>query len=132
MDRHAVIGSKFRPMPDSSILIVRTATTRDELSRIAEQQFGDMVKGVVDVSRTVMAIGAELHADEEAALLDDGSSQQDLWGINLYPAETGDGFIEHDSMINVRPSQGNRSRGVEDATLRERIRDVVHHLVRDA
>ena len=119
-------------MPDPGIRIVRAAVTRVELARIAEQQFGDMVKGVVDLSRRVMAIGAELHADEEAALLEDGSSQQDLWGINLYPAESGDGFIEYDSMINVRPSQGNRSRGIEDEARRARIRDVVHELVSDA
>jgi hypothetical protein len=88
-----------------------------------------MVKAVVDVGRRVMAIGGELHSDEEAALLDDGSRQMDLWGINLYPAETGGSWIEYDSMINVRPAQGNRSRDVEDEALRRRIRDVVHALV---
>ena len=119
-------------MTESPIRIVRDAVTRDELARIAEHQFGDMVKGVVDVVRRMMAIGAELHADEEAALLEAGSIQRDLWGINLYPAETGDGFIEYDSMINVRPSQGNRSRGVEDEALRARIRQVIHQLVSDA
>ena len=119
-------------MSDPSTRIIRTAVRRDDLVRIAEQQFGDMVKGVVDVSRGILAIGAELHADEEALLLEDGSNQQDLWGINLYPADTGDGFIEYDSMINVRPSQGNRSRSVEDDALRARIRDVIRQLVSDA
>jgi len=61
-------------------------------------------------------------------LLDDGSKQADLWGINLYPEETGDDWIEYDSMINVRPSQGNRSRGVEDQALREAIRQIVQSL----
>lgn len=80
-----------------------------------------MVKAVVDVSRNIMAAGGELHSDEEALLIDDGSAQRDLWGINLYPGEMGDGWIEFDSMINVRPSQGNRSRDVEDPQLRARI-----------
>ena len=71
----------------------------------------------------------ELHSDEEAVLLDDGSAQQDLWGITLYPSEPGEDWIEFDSMINVRPIQGNRSRGVDDARLRERIRAVVSTLV---
>jgi hypothetical protein len=88
-----------------------------------------MVKAVVDVGRRVMAIGGELHSDEEAALLDDGSRQMDLWGINLYPAETGGSWIEYDSMINVRPAQGNRSRDVEDEALRRRIGDIVLALV---
>jgi hypothetical protein len=114
------------------IRIVQTSTSRGELAGMAEHQFGDMVKAVVDVARGVMAIGGELHADEEALLLESGSRQPDLWGVNLYPSETGDGFVEFDSMINVRPSQGNRSRGVEGADVRERIRDVVRRLVVDA
>jgi hypothetical protein len=76
-----------------------------------------------------MALGGELHAHEEAMLLEDGSIQEDLWGINLYPGETGDGWIELDSMINLRPSRGNRSRGVEDEGTRGSIREVVHSLV---
>lgn len=108
-----------------TIEIIRTPTTRAHLAEVAETQFGDMVKAVVDIQRGLMAIGAELHADEEAALLEDGSAQRDLWGINLYPAERGDGFIEFDSMINVRPAQGNASRDVENRELRDRIRAVV-------
>jgi Protein of unknown function (DUF5674) len=76
-----------------------------------------------------MAIGAELHADEEALLLEQGARQADLWGINLYPDRTNDELIEFDSMINVRPSQGNRSRGVDDATVQGMIRAVVGRLV---
>lgn len=102
---------------------------RSELTSFAEEQFGDMVKGVVDVTREVMAIGAELHSDEEAALLDDGSRQEDLWGINLYPGEPPTEWIEFDSMINVRPGQGNRSRDVEDPKLRETIRRIVDALI---
>ena len=109
--------------------ILRQPIARSDLAGLAEAQFGDMVKAVVDVARGVMAIGAELHSDEEAALLDDGSRQTDLWGINLYPNESGDGWIEFDSMINVRPSQGNRSRDVEDQGKRDEIRRVVAALV---
>lgn len=111
------------------IEILRQATSRARLSALAEAQFGDMVKAVVDVERRVMAIGGELHSDEEAALIEDGSAQEHLWGINLYPAESDDAWIEFDSMINVRPSQGNRSRDVEDGTLRDRIRQIVTVLV---
>ena len=113
------------PSQGVTIEILRGATSRARLASIAETQFGDMVKAVVDVRRRVLAIGGELHSDEEAALIEDGSAQRDLWGINLYPAEQGDAWIEFDSMINVRPSQGNRSRGVEDGALRDRIREIV-------
>ena len=102
-----------------TIEILRQATSRARLSTVAEAQFGDMVKAVVDVERRVMAVGGELHSDEEAALIEDGSAQANLWGVNLYPAEQGDAWIEFDSMINVRPSQGNRSRSIEDGARRD-------------
>ena len=97
---------------------------------LAEAGFGDMVKACVDVGRGLIAIGGELHSDEEALLLEDGSKQSDIWGINLYPEEPGDGWIEFDSMINVRPSQANRSRGVDDLSIQARIRLVVEGLIR--
>ncbi len=112
-----------------TIEIIRRPISRARLSSLAEAQFGDMVKAVVDVERGVMAIGGELQSDEEAALIEDGSAQEHLWGINLYPAEQGDAWLEFDSMINVRPSQRNRSRNVEDSALRDRIRRIVTGLV---
>jgi hypothetical protein len=114
------------PMP---IRIVGASVSRDELSSMAVGQFGDFVKAVVDVGRGVMAIGGELHADEEAILLEDGARQTDLWGINLYPGRPAGELIEFDSMINVRPSQNNRSRGVEDPSVRRLIEAVVERLV---
>jgi len=96
---------------------------------MASDRFGDMVKAVVDVERGVMAVDAELHADQEALLISEGSQQSDLWGINLYPDLDGEDFVEFDSMINLRPSQGNRSRGVEDQNLRARILSIVDNLV---
>jgi|SRR3989338_2673688 len=111
------------------INIVKNSISRDEIQTLTNERFGDMVKAVVDVARGAMAVGGEMHADEEAALLADGSRQTDLWGINLYPAQTGDAFIEFDSMINLRPSQNNRSRGVENPEIRETIRTIVRKLV---
>jgi uncharacterized protein DUF5674 len=116
-------------MDAMSIRIVRQPVSRAELRQLAEQQFGDFIKAVVDVGRGVMAVGGDLHADEEAGLLQDGARQADLWGVNLYPDQPGDGLIEFDSMINVRPSHGNRSRSVEDAVTRRRIQDIVERLV---
>ena len=110
--------------------IVRTPLSRSELVTIASEQFGDMVKAVVDIEREIMALGGELHSDEEALLLDDGSAQRNLWGVNLYPSATDADWIEYDSMINIRPSQGNRSRDVEDGALRATIKQIVTSLVR--
>ena len=111
------------------ITIIRNTVTRRELSNMAKQQFGDMLKAVVDVEQGIMAIGGELHSDEEALLLDQGSAQKNLWGINLYPERPVPEWIEFDSMINVRPSGGNRSRSVERADLREAITTIVNRLL---
>jgi uncharacterized protein DUF5674 len=117
-------------MDSDAARILREPIALAEVRDLARRRFGDMVKASVDIRRGVMAIGGELHSDEEALLLDDGGKQADVWGINLYPDEPGDAWIEFDSMINIRPSQGNRSRGVDDEATRAEIRGVVDRLVR--
>jgi hypothetical protein len=102
-----------------------------QLREAGEELFGDMVKAVVDVEKEVMAIAGELHADEEALLLEHDSRQENLWGINLYTERALPEMVEFDSMINIRPRQNNRSRGVEDAVLRERIVEIVRKLVEE-
>ncbi|MEO0110171.1 MAG: DUF5674 family protein [candidate division WOR-3 bacterium] len=109
--------------------IVREKVSIGELKKMAEGMFGDLVKAVVDVERKIMAIGGELHSDEEAVLIEDGSKQENLWGINLYPEIEGEGWIEFDSVINIRPSQGNRSRGVDNPEIRKKVVEVVNQLV---
>ena len=88
-----------------------------------------MVKAVVDIDKALLAIDAELHADLEAVLLENGSRQKSLWGINLYPELEGNDIIEFDSMINMRPSQGNMSRGVDDEIIRQKICMIVNEWV---
>ena len=103
--------------------------TLDELKVMAGAMFGDLVKAVVDVRQGTMSVDAELHSDEETFLLERGSDQEDLWGINLYPGLQGSDFVEFDSMINLRPSRGNRTRGVEDPAIRQRILAIIRSLV---
>lgn len=105
--------------------IVDEKLTIDELKQMAASTFGNMVKAVVDVDRGLIAVDAELHSDLEALLLEDGSKQRNIWGINLYPDLHGEELIEFDSLINIRPSQGNRSRGVENEEIRKKIISIV-------
>jgi len=102
----------------------------DELCRLAAERFGDLVKAVIDLERRIMIVDADLHADQEAEFLAGGSRQQDLWGINFYPDLPASDWLEFDSMINLRPSFGNRSRGVDDPATREKIATLVRDLVR--
>ena len=105
--------------------ILREKITREQLKTLAANTFVDMIKCVVDVKQGLLAVDAELHSDLESMLLENGSEQDYLWGFNLYPDETGDDFIEFDSLINIRFWQGNRSRDVEDENVREQIREIV-------
>jgi hypothetical protein len=102
-----------------------------ELKTMAEAMYGTLVKAVVDIRRKIMVVDAELHSDEEGMLLDDGSQQEDLWGINILPEfEKNDpNFVEFDSMINLRPAQGNRTRGVDDPEIRKSILSIVDGLI---
>ena len=111
----------------SQIIVVRDPTSRETLGSYTLD--GEMVKAVVDVAQQVMAIGGSLHADEEQMLLEAGARQQDLWGVNLHLDGPADAWVEFDSMINLRPSQGNRSRGVDDPALQEKILTIVKRLV---
>jgi hypothetical protein len=100
--------------------------TVDELHIMSEKMSEPFVKGVVDVTQRLLVVDAGLHSDEELLLLEQGSEQADLWGINLWPNSFGtDEFVEFDSLINIRPGQNNRSRSVEDPITQQLIYEIV-------
>jgi hypothetical protein len=104
--------------------------TKEELRKIADRTFGDMVKAVVDIAKKTVMIDAELHADIEQTMLENGSNQEDLWGINIYPDGFDDnGVVEFDSLINIRPWQNNRSRYVNDENIRKQIVEIVENKI---
>lgn len=110
--------------------IIAEKITREELKEIGRKSFNGLVKAVVDVEKEMMAIDAELHSDEEDFLIKNGSKQENLWGINLYPEKTGEEFLEFDSMINVRPSFGNKTRGVDNLEIQKKIKEIVSKLIK--
>lgn len=109
--------------------IVKETLPLETLKEIAANMFGNLVKAVVDIDKEVIALDAELHSDLEALLLENGSEQKNLWGVNLYPDIQGDDFIEFDSVINMRPSQNNISRGVDNEEIRKRIVKIVSKII---
>ena len=111
------------------MLILEHPISRAELKVYAANTFGDMIKCVADVDEGRLAIDADLHADLERLLLENGSQQTSLWGFNLYPDETGDDFIEYDSLINIRSWQGNPSRDVLDQGVRDKIASIVDKFI---
>ena len=111
------------------IVVAERSIAPVELRRLVDLYFGDMVKIVVDVRRRVAAVGGELHADAEQVLLSQGSAQADLWGANYYPGRGPDGCLEYTALINIRPSQGNRSMEIQDAETRRAVCEITHALI---
>ena len=111
------------------ILVVRERIDTASLRALVAGYFEDMLKYVVDVEREVAAVGGEMHADAEELLLEDGSSQGDLWGANYYPGRGREDCIEFTALINIRPSQGNRAMLIEDPETRERVRRITYALI---
>jgi hypothetical protein len=109
--------------------IIKDKISVDELEEMSKNMFDNLVKAVVDVDQNIMAVDGEMHSDLEGFLIEAGSSQENLWGINLYPEKFADDFVEFDSVINIRPRQNNRSRSVEDQKIQKKIIEIVDKLV---
>lgn len=110
--------------------IVKDKITKEELKALAHEQYGDIIKAVVDVAQGILGVGGELHVDIQSILIDKENAQgESTWGINLYLEKTGDDFIEFDSMINLKPALGNKTRGIESVEIQNEIHEIVNKLV---
>ena len=111
--------------------IVKDIVSREELKLLAHEQYGDIIKAVVDIEQEIMGVGGELHVDIQSILIEkENSKGVSTWGINLYLDKTGDDFVEFDSMINLKPNLGNKTRGIENEEIKEKIINIVHQLVK--
>lgn len=111
------------------ITIIKDKISREQIRQLAQERFGNMIKAVVDIEQGIMAAGGEWHADAEAVLLQDGSKQENLWGINIYPDNSDESLIAFVSLINIRPRVGNRSMEIQDPVIREKIQGIVTRLI---
>lgn len=112
-----------------SIKIIKQKISKHDITKLAQETYGEMVKGVADLHQNIIALGGELHADCEAVLLEQGSRQTDLWGFNIYPRKNQDERIEFTALINIRPAQGHRSLEIQDTNLRKHVRAIIDELV---
>jgi hypothetical protein len=108
-----------------NIKIIDKKIEESELREIAKDFYVDMIKGVVDIEREIIAMGGEYHMDANTIIIENGSKQQDIWGFNWYFDKTGDKRIEYVSLINIRPKQNNKTMEVEDPALRDKMKDVI-------
>ncbi len=111
--------------------IVTNKIPISELKEMSLNMLGNLVRAVVDIEKEIIALDAELHSDQEALLLKEGSRQEDLWGINIYPDLPASERIEFDAMINLRPSQNNRTRGIDSLEIQDKIMKIVHQIIEE-
>jgi len=107
------------------ILVVRKPVDEQTLNALAKEWHHTLVKGIADISLGSVALGGEWHMDANTKLIEEGSEQKNLWGFNVYPKESGDAAIEYNSLINIRPLQGNRSMEITSEETRKAVRRVV-------
>lgn len=91
--------------------------------------FVKMMKAVVDIERKIIAVDAEMYSDLETILLNNGSLQSDLWGVNIYPMKKKFERIEYTALINIRPSQGNRGMEILDESVKYKIDRIIDYLL---
>jgi len=110
--------------------VVKESIAVSELQEMAERFSGDFVKAVVDIEKKIMAVDAELHMDLlELLMQNEASEPKNIWGINIYPGKTREEFIEFNSMVNIKPGLGNKTRGVDNPEIQERIMQIVKKLI---
>ncbi|PIR04922.1 MAG: hypothetical protein COV57_01950 [Candidatus Liptonbacteria bacterium CG11_big_fil_rev_8_21_14_0_20_35_14] len=99
------------------------------VKEIAREFYKDMVKGVVDIEREVMALGGEWHMDSNQVLIKDGSKQYNVWGFNIYLNRKGKDRVEYTSLINIRPVDGNRSMEVKSFIICDKMYNIINKLI---
>ena len=108
------------------IRIINKVITKVEAKEIAKDFYVDMVKGVVDIEREIIALGGEYHMDANMMLIGNGSEQKNIWGFNFYPDENRIHFV---SLINIRPAQNNRTIEIQDENLRRQMEKIIRTLI---
>ena len=109
-----------------NILIVTDSIAVSELEAIAKEFYYPLLKGVVDIEKEVVAFGGEWHMDANKLLMESGSSQQNVWGFNIFLDRPHESWLEYTSLINIRPELGNRSTTVRDETIRDKMKNIIN------
>ena len=106
-----------------TIKIIKEKIKRDELGK-------DMIKGVVDIEKEIIALGGEFHSDANSLLIEkENSNQRNIWGFNISPNKPKEQWIEFVSLINIRPADNNLDMEIQDPKIKEKIKQIVDKLV---
>ncbi|MBM3250795.1 MAG: hypothetical protein FJZ07_00930 [Candidatus Nealsonbacteria bacterium] len=110
------------------IRTIKEKIREEELRDIAQKNYGEMVKAVVDIEKEIMVLGGEFHSDANEVLIKEGSEQKNIWGINIYPYKKREDWIEFISLINIRPADNNLDMEIKSKEVKEKIKKIVEKL----
>lgn len=111
------------------IQILNNKISIDEAKKLADGWYGTMIKGCVDIEQSRVALGGDYHIESSELLTKSGSKFEDVWGFNIRFEENPDGVLEFDSMVNLKPNFGNRSRGINNQEVSNKAREVIYNFI---
>lgn len=111
------------------IKILEEKIRKEELKKIAQENYGDMTKGVVDIEKEIIALGGEFHSEANEILIEKGSNQENVWGFNIYPEKQKEDRLEYDSLINIKPKQGNRDVIIGSEDIKEKMKNIINNQI---
>lgn len=114
---------------DTRIKILTEKISIDEVKKLADFWYGTMIKGAVDVENERVALGGDYHIEDSELLTSTGSKFEFVWGFNIRFEENPDGVLEFDSMVNIKPNLGNRSRGVNDLEIIKKATEIIYKFI---
>ena len=101
----------------------------DEVKELADYWYGTMIKGCVDIEQGRVALGGDYHIECSELLTSNNSKFQDVWGFNIRFEENPDGVLEFDSMVNIKPNLGNRSRSIDNDEVIKKARKIIYKFI---
>ena len=112
-----------------NITILDHKINAEEVKKLANLWYGTMIKGTVDIKLERVALGGDYHIEDSELLTSTGSKFEDIWGFNIRFEENKDGILEFDSMVNIKPNFGNRSREVNNEEIIKKATRIIYKFI---
>jgi hypothetical protein len=107
------------------VLLIRKKASNQEIEAMLKA-LETYIKVAVDIKREILAGGGVMHADCEAALIENGSEQKDIWGANWDPETKA---IRYEALINIRPRDHNTQMEIKDFGIRSEVKRIMDQLL---
>ena len=112
-----------------NIKILENKINIEEVKKMADFWYGTMIKGTVDIEGERVALGGDYHIESSEMLINTGSKFENVWGFNIRFEENPEGVLEFDSMVNIKPNLGNRSRSINNEEIVKKAIGIIYKFI---